>query len=142
MTTINRRLPGKLPASNVQNQAQSTQKFNERMRYVQGFRYAVTGSTQTTQKLVLNSPGKMLLGLTLIPVSAADISDIGLDFKVNNNNLLIGLSANNLNPSYVQGMIYYPLPQPLQGNDSIQATFNKSNAGDITIYLNVYYLPQ
>lgn len=118
-----------------------TQKFNKNLRYVQGFRFQLPQGA-TSQTIRLNSSGKELLGISIIPVTAADQSDTQISFIVNNNNLLIDTDAENLNPNFVQGMIFFPTPQPLFGNDTIQLNFTKNNVGTINVIVNIFYVPR
>jgi hypothetical protein len=123
--------------------AAHTKNFNKEVRYVQGFRNQIAGSSTTNVNITLTSAGKFLLGLTVIPLLFADIADTQITFLVNNIALLNGVASENLNPNFTQAnMIYFPLPQPLQGNDTIQANFTKNDAGNVNIYINVFYLPQ
>ncbi|MDW8347127.1 MAG: hypothetical protein RML94_09245 [Bacteroidia bacterium] len=118
-----------------------SQQLNQELRYVQSFRISISnGSNSYT--VTLNSPGKMLLGVSLVPVNSSALNDTQVSLSLNNNNPLIGVAANNLNPSYVGNMIYFPVPQVLFGNDSFQFTFNKANAGSETIVLNIFYIPR
>jgi hypothetical protein len=111
------------------------------MRYCQGFRIQVA-SGSSSQNLSLNSPGKFLLGISATPGNTDDISDTQVTFVVNNNNLLLNFPCSNLNPNFVGNMIFFPLPQPLQGNDTLTASFTNNDGGAVIMYLNVFYLPR
>jgi len=118
-------------------------QFNKEIRYVQGFRQQLNGSTTTPVTISLTASGKFLLGISIVPVGTGDISDTQISFIVNNNNLLNTVAAQNLNPNFVQGdMEFFPLPQPLQGNDTIQANFLKNDANTVNIILNIFYIPR
>ncbi len=126
------------------NRFSKAQEFNQRVRYIQGYRNTVNASSSTTFTVTLNSVGKFLLGITVQPVSAllTTLGDTQVTLVVNNNNLLLATAANNLNPNFVGNMIYFPTPQPLFGNDSIQITFIKNDAASPVIIYNFFYLPQ
>lgn len=139
---IKRRVSGQPTGYGVnEQQAQNVKKFNKDLRYVQGFRTPLNSGSNTVT-ITLNAPGKMLLGVSVIPVSAADITDTQVSFSINNNNVLIGAAASNMNPQYVQGMIYFPTPQPLSGNDTIAFSINKNDVGSINVIINVFYVPR
>ncbi len=126
------------------NRFAEAQKFNEKIRYIQGFRSTVTASSVTTVTITLNSVARWLLGITIMPVSAllTTLGDTQVSLIVNSNNLLLNVAANNLNPNFVGGaMIYYPTPQELFGNDSIQLSFTKNDAASPVVLYNFYYLP-
>lgn len=127
-----------------QQQAKNVKNFNDDLRYVQGVKAAITGGSTAPITITLNAAGRRLLGISIMPVdgSLATLADSQLKFIVNNNNLLLGVGANNLNPNFVQNMIFFPTPQPLSGNDSISIEFTKNNAGDTSIIINVFYVPQ
>lgn len=123
--------------------ASATKAFNNnQVKYVQGFRQIIAGSTTTTMTLTLTASGRALLGISVVPFGTTDLSDTQITFLVNNNNLLNAISIQNVNPNYVQGgMFYFPIPQPLFGNDTIQANIIKNDISGGTITLNVFYLP-
>lgn len=119
-----------------------TRDFTKKLRVVQSFRFPLVAGTNTPANISLNSPGKFLLGVSAVPVSAGDITDTAIDMSVNNYNLLTGVPLSNLNPNFVGSMMYFPTPSKLQGNDTFKISFNKSNPGNITCYLSVFYIPQ
>lgn len=123
--------------------AQSSKKLNENLRYTQGFYYsALAAGSNTPQTVKLNAPGKMLLGLTVIPLAASDISITLITLSVNNNNVILNTAAQNLNPSFVGNMIFFPAPQELFGNDTITLTINNQSGSAITVTVNFFYIPQ
>jgi len=122
-------------------QAQQTKSFNQGLRYVQGFRSQIPQGNISVP-INLNSSGRTLLGIAVIPVTGADISDTQITFVVNNNNMLINVNVENLNPNFVQGMIFFPTPQPLFGNDNINLNFTKNNAGTVNAIINIFYIPR
>lgn len=123
------------------SQVKQVREFNKTLRYVQGFRAAINAGTNQVQ-LSLNASGKMFLGLAVMPILAGDLSDTDASLVINNANLLQTVNVQNLNPNFVQGMIFYPVPQPLFGNDTINMSFVKNNAGTVITYINVYYVPR
>jgi hypothetical protein len=143
ITTIRRR-PGQQPAS-LPGAASpvNIKKFNEGLRYVQGFRQALASASTTPITITLNAAGKRLLGFSVIPVSGtnSDISDCQVNIIVNNNNVLLNAGLQNLNPNFVQNMIFFPTPQPLTGKDTINFNVNKNNSGAVTIIINCFYVP-
>src|SRR6478609_2331432 len=144
MGKIVRKRPNAQPASFEvsPNRLQQTQKFNEKIRYSQGYRANVNQGANTVP-IKLSASGREMLGIAIIPTGAStDISDCQIDFVVNNNNLLTQVAASNLNPVFVQGMIFFPTPQPLNGNDTINVGIQKNNAGSIAVIVNVFYVPQ
>jgi hypothetical protein len=128
----------------TQRGARRTKSFNEKIRFVQGIRTPITGSTITSATIQLQAAGMFLLGIAVFPVTGllTTLADTNVKFVVNNLNLLLSVGANNLNPNFVEGMMFYPTPQPLSGTDSITIEFNKQDAGNTTVYTNVYYIPQ
>jgi|SRR6478752_9228723 len=144
MAKIVKRRPNAQPASFEvsPNRLQATQKFNEKIRYSQGYRANINNG-ENTIPIKLSSSGREMLGIAIIPTgTSTDINDCQIGFVVNNNNLLTQVAANNLNPAFVQGMIFFPTPQPLNGNDTINVTVTKNNAGTIAVIVNVFYVPQ
>lgn len=136
--------PGKTSYGPDINTAQGVKEFNKDKMYTQGFRTLINASTTTNVTIQLNSPGKFLLGISIIPVSGtnADIADCQIQLIVNNNNILLNVGAPNMNPNFVQGILYFPTPQPLMGNDSISINVIKNNAANVTIVGNIFYVPQ
>lgn len=122
-------------------QATAIKKFNENIRYIQGFRATIPQGTSTLN-INLNASGRFMLGVAVIPVSGADITDTTGSLSVNNNNLLLGANLANFNPNFVQGLEYIATPQPLVGNDTISWQFNKTNASTIYAYINIFYVPR
>jgi hypothetical protein len=136
---IARRQPGIQP-SFTPKQAAKTKQFNQDLRMVQGFRFTVsTGSS--SQPISLNSSGKFLLGLSVTPANGADITDTQITFLVNNLNLLLDVSAANLNPNFVGNMVFFALPQELKGNDTMTISFNNNDASPLDLYVNIFYVP-
>jgi hypothetical protein len=122
-------------------QMQLIQNFTKQQSYTQGYRFAF-GAGITSQPLQLASPGKFLIGCSIIPEASSNISDTQVTLTINNNNVIMGVSAPLLNPGFIQGFLYYPTPQPLLGNDNIQVSFNKQNSGSIVLYFQMVYNPQ
>lgn len=139
MTIIKKRAPKK-----PMNRFADAQEFNQRVRYVQGFRNTINASSTTPFTVTLNSVAKFLLGITVIPISAilTTLGDTQVTLTINNNNLLSGVPASNLNPNFVGDMIYFPTPQPLFGNDNINISFTKNDATAVAVYYSFYYLPK
>lgn len=124
-------------------QASATKKFNEDLRYVQGFSNICGAGSSSQLTVNLNAPGKRLLGIAIIPTTnTMDISNLKITFIVNSNNVLLNVGAQNLCPNYVQGMIFFPIPQPLFGNDTITATFTNASGSSIETITNVFYVPR
>jgi hypothetical protein len=135
------RRPGGQPSfDTTEESVKFTQEFNKKLRSVQGFRTLLAAGVGTTVLNVkLNSPGKFLFGLSIVPTLGADISDTQVNFTVNNKNLVTGVAANNLNPNFVQNMIFFPTPQPLQGNDQMFLEFTKNSGVASNIIVNIFY---
>jgi hypothetical protein len=121
-------------------EVQQTKEFNKEVRLVEGYRSVVSAGGLVPITVQLKSPGKRLLGVAIIPVASSDISDASGTFIVNNFNLLADVALENLNPGFVQGMIFYPTPQPLSGTDTIKMNIQNDSAAPITVRLNVYYV--
>jgi hypothetical protein len=120
-----------------------TKEFNENLRYVQGFRTTVPAGATVPVQIGLTAPGRKLLGIALIPSSkTTDISDVLTTLVVNNNNVLLNTSSSNANPLDTQGMIFFPVPQPLAGNDTITLTYQNNSAVSVIINCNVFYVPR
>jgi hypothetical protein len=123
--------------------SQPVKKFNAGLRVVQGFRNAIAASGTTTVTLSLLSSGRKLLGISIVPVSGTlvTLADTQVTLIVNNFNLILSMSANNLNPNFVGNMMFFPCPQILKGNDSISLSVLKNDAGATTITTNLFYVP-
>ena len=141
MQKIKRRPNGPVSYGVNAKEALETKKFNKVMRYVQGFRTIINNGSNTLN-ITLNSPGKKLLGISIVPVGTGDISDTQISLLVNNNSVLTEVASQNINPQYVQSMIYFPLPQPLQGNDNFTFTIKKNDVNTITAIIDIFYVPQ
>lgn len=124
------------------SEAQKVKDFNTKIRYVEGFRFTIPGNSQTPFNVVPAAPGKFCLGVSMNLVTGSDLSDTTVSLIINNNNILNDCAVNNLVPQLVQGMLFFPTPNPLSGNDKITFNFNKSNAGTVFLYCNFFYLPQ
>jgi hypothetical protein len=119
------------------------QKFNRDLRYIQGFSTTIPAGSTVPLTVSLNASGKRLLGLTFIPsLKTSDISNVTASLSVNNNNVLLNMSASNANPLDLQGMIFFPIPQPLSGKDSIIVNFTNNSAVQVVILTNIYYVPR
>jgi len=127
-----------------QRQIAQTRKFNNNLRYVQGYRNSIAGTSTTPITITLNAAGRELLGIAIFPVTGllTTLADTQIKFVVNNNNLLLNVGANSLNPNFVQGMIFFPTPQPLFGNDSISLEVTKNDATAVIIIANIFYVPR
>jgi hypothetical protein len=122
---------------------EQTQKLNENLRYVQGFRTSLPANGIVPVQINLNSPGKKLLGIAIVPASRIiDASDVLITLVVNNNNVVLNMSSANANPLECQGMIFFPIPQKLQGNDTITLTYTSNVATPMTMNCDVFYVPQ
>lgn len=133
---------GGLPVP-TQSEQNAGRLLNKDLRSVQGFTTNVTGAGTFTQNVTLASPGRFLLGVSLIPNSTTqDISDILFTLKINNAILSIEANAQNFNPNFVGSMIYFPLPQVLIGTDTFQLVYVKAAAPAVSITCNVYYIPR
>lgn len=140
MTEVKRR-PNGQPAFNMKNE---DAKVNNKI-YVQGFSQVLTASSTTPIPINLNSAGKKLVGISVIPTSGtnSDIANCQVSLSVNNNNLLLNVGLQNLNPNFIGGgMVYFPTPQALRGNDSITLSVIKNNAANVTVIINIFYVPQ
>jgi hypothetical protein len=127
------------------HEVKKIKSFNKNLRYVEGFtRVLNAGDNQYDIKL--KSPGKRLLGISIIPIdnNTTNVANCTVTVKVNNNNVLTDAAVPNLVPNYVQGMIFFPLPQELTGNDTITAviTQNTSPAPSESAVINVFYVPR
>jgi hypothetical protein len=142
MTVIRKRKTG----YNVsERQAENIKNFNNQLRYVQGFKASLAGNGSTTPVTIsLTSSGRQLLGISIMPTDGTltALADTQLNFVVNNNNMLLNAGANNLNPNFVQNMMFFPTPQPLVGTDSMSLQITKNDAGAVSVIINVYYVPQ
>ena len=118
--------------------------FNESLAFSQGTRVSVAASSATSQAISLTAAGKWLLGITIIPAAGTltALGDTQITFAVNNSSIISLVPANNLNPNFVQGMKYFPTPQKLSGTDTITVVFNKNDAGAVTAYVTIFYIPR
>jgi hypothetical protein len=121
-----------------------TRAFNKDLRYVQGFQSTLVSSGTVNVPIALNSSGRQLLGIAVIPITGtnADLTNTQLTLVVNNNNLLLNAATANLIPNYVQNMMFFPTPQPLSGNDVITIQITNNAATTPGVLINVYYVPQ
>jgi hypothetical protein len=123
-------------------QMNNIQAFNKEKIYTQGYRFTQNGTGSNSQTVQLAAPGRFLVGINITPVSAGDVSDMQATLNVNS---LIGLnqvSFSLLNPNFTLGFLYFPVPTPLIGNDSIIFSYIKNNAGNVTFYMQLLYNPQ
>lgn len=121
---------------------QETKDYNRNLRYIQGFRTTVGAGATVTVEIKLKSPGRQLLGFSFIPVDGDDISDCQCTVSVNNNTTNSGIGLQNMNPNFVGSMVFFPVPQPLQGNDNIEYIILNNSASSITGTVNAFYVPQ
>lgn len=144
MTIIARRRPAPPSGGGYNNVgAKQVQRFNKNIRYIQGFRTAVPAGSSVSQDIVLNAAGKMMLGLTFISsAKTVDISDVTATMLVNNNSVLSKMCCANANPLDTQGMIFFPVPQELKGNDAMSITFTNNSGLPVTIITNLFYVPR
>jgi len=147
MTNMTRRPRGTQPVRRVSfdgdlDRNVQQKKVNELLRYCEGFRNSISASGTTNIDIRLNASGKKLLGIAIIPETLSDIDDSQISLNVNNNTLLRNFGAQNACPNYVQGMIFFPTPQDLFGNDVIKIDWLNNDASTFTITVNVYYVPQ
>jgi len=133
----NAKYPGYAPTA---EELQELRDFNDGLRYLQSFRFVIP-SGASTQSVTLNSPGLELLGISMLPVTGSDITDMQVGLSINNNNLLVDVDGSAINPATVQGLIYMPTPQPLQGNDILKLNFN-NNLAQATAYVTFFYIPR
>lgn len=122
--------------------ANSTKQFNKDLIYVQGFRQIVPAGATVPVKVGLASPGRWLHGIAFIPTATSDIGDTQINLVVNNNNVLTDVAAQNANPGFTQGQIFFPTPQPLQGNDTITQNITNNGSSPITVTTNFFYVPR
>jgi hypothetical protein len=141
MTMINRRLRNLPTNGQPGGKNINTKNFNKQSRLIDGFKYTINAGGTSTQTIVLSATGRFLLGLSLIPITGSDITNMAFTFNINGLNLTNGANANNFNPANILKE-YFDLPQPLKGNDAINATFVNNGAADATLYLDVFYLPR
>ncbi len=145
--TIVRNAPATKPVGYgvSQKKSEETKEFNRSSKFVQGYRTQLPAIGAIPVVIKLESPGKWLLGVSIVPASGinADIADVVITLKVNGLNMLVDMAANNANPGYVQGILFLPTPQPLQGDDNITLTIEKkSGAGVPFIFTNIFYIPR
>ena len=121
----------------------AVKELNQNLRYVQGFQATVGAASNIPVPINLNSPGKMLLGITVIPtVETADASNLLIDLTVNSNVLLSKITSSATNPLKTQGMMFFPTPQNLFGNDTITALLTNNSGVSIPCTVNVFYVPR
>lgn len=142
MAKIRRKVSSPTGYGVTDKEAEQVKQFAEATRLIQGTRVAVPTGNSGQATITLATPGKRLLGFTIIPEAGGDLSQTQVDVKVNNYNQLNGAAAIALDPHYTFGMIYFPVPAKLTGQDTLQVLFNKSNAGSVNCIINTFYLPQ
>jgi hypothetical protein len=120
----------------------SIRSENINAQSVAGFRYQLNGIGTSTFTISLPASGKQLLGIALTTNNITSLADTSIVMKVNNRNIIDNAGANTFNPNYTLGLLYYPTPQELTGKDTFNVIFNKQDAGNIVVYLNVVYIPQ
>jgi hypothetical protein len=125
----------------IGNSQQQIQEFNKaNSEYTQSYRSILNqGSNPFTP--VLSGSGLFFHGLSLSIGTVTSLQDTQVSFSINNRQLLVDVSALILIPNYAQGMLYYPVPQPLTGKDTFKINFLKNDAGTITMYFNFIYKP-
>lgn len=141
MTVLSRR-PNAQPKG--ESEGKRIQQANKELRYIQGFTATVGANASVPVPITLNSSGKKLLGISIMPASGtnSDIANFQVTFLVNNNNVLLNMGANNANPNFVGNMIFLPTPQPLLGNDSISLNVTNNTGVSRDILVNVFYVPR
>lgn len=123
-------------------QMNSIQAFNKEKIYTQGYRFTQNGAGSNQQTVQLSAPGKFLVGINVTPVTGSDVSDMQAGLSVNSLNELVSVSFSLLNPNFTLGFLYFPVPTPLIGNDSIIFSWVKNNSGNVTFYMQLLYNPQ
>lgn len=120
----------------------AVQEFNQKTMAVQGYRLQFTAPGTLPYSPVLNGGGIYLYGLSVTTATPADLGDTQLSFTVNNLSYLVDVPVSQIIPNYVQGFLYTPVPTPLTGGkDTFKVQFTKNNAGAVTFFLNLFYLP-
>lgn len=142
--TLQRTRPVSYPPHKAPSAADIARRFNKKIRSVQGFRVALNANGNTSLSFTLNEPGRELLGISCVPVSgtSSDVGDCQIDLKVNNLLLLSSSALMSLVPNYVTNMLFFPTPQPLQGNDSFGGSVTKNDAGAVNVIFNLFYVPR
>lgn len=116
--------------------------FNQNSTMIQGYRLQIAGATTLNITPVLNGGGLFLYGCSVTTTTTSDLGDCDFTFSVNNLGYLTKVSVSQLIPNYTNGFLYFPLPVPLNGGkDTFAGTFQKYNAGTVTLYFNLFYLP-
>jgi hypothetical protein len=105
-----------------------------------------TAAISGTQTYTISQPGNMrvlagaaLFGLPTLPTSET------VSLNVNSNLVLDSIPALSICPQgptghVNNGMAFFPIYRPLEGNDNIQ--FTVTGVGNVTLYLVLYYLPK
>jgi hypothetical protein len=120
---------------------ETIQQFNkENSVYTQSYR-TVLNQGNNPFVPTLAASGVFFYGLALTASAFTSLADTQVNFSINGRNLLVDCSALMLIPNYAQGMLYFPLPQPLTGKDTFKISFQKNDAGTITIYFSFVYKP-
>ena len=107
----------------------------------QGVRYTLANG-ENPFSIVLNSPGRKMIGVSVNIATIASIGDTFAKITVNGYSLIDTVNLLQLCPNYVYGMMFFSTPYVLVGNDQIKVNFTKNDAGNIVIGFNIHYLPQ
>jgi len=112
--------------------------------YIQGFSASVSQGTSQDFNLRLNSAGRFHLGVSIMSEQpdGSDLVDIRVNYSINSNQSVNNVSALLMNPGVADAVLFFPIPQPLNGNDNIRVQFVKDNAGTVEVVINVFYFPQ
>jgi hypothetical protein len=136
---LNKAYPDLATESN--NRVQNFNKYSN-AEYNQSFRVIINQGV-TTSVPVLSSSGKFLNGINILVASFASLGDTTISFSVNNRTVLVDVCALMLIPNYIQGgMLFVPTPQELVGKDTFKVSFNKNDAGAVTVFYTLSYVPQ
>lgn len=124
-------------------QMQEVQDFNKEQPYTQGNRLTFSSGANSAVTIQLLTPGRWLYGIQVLPsATGTDVSDVAVTFVINNLNILVGVSAQVLNPTKLLGFLYYPTPQPLIGTDNIQVSLNSQSGVSGSLYFEMFYIPR
>jgi hypothetical protein len=142
MAKLRRKVGGPTGYGVTAQEAAKVKAFNEDVRVVQGVRATLVPGTNEAITIKLSAPGKRLLGITVIPELNGDLSQCVCVLSVNNYTPLSNAALVPLNPNYTQGMIFFPTPAPLGGQDTISLLVTKNNAVSVNVIVNAFYLPR
>lgn len=105
---------------------------NRFRNYAKGYTLATANGTAES-RLTISGIARKLLGIAFSPVTGVNVT-----WKVNNDTILDRVDVSLLSKDENTGLIFYPFPRELSGNDTVEISFN-SVAASVEINYAIHY---